>query len=406
MTSNASSSYTTASGTSELSQLPFFRSQVLKQENDATPGKEQHSKVRSSVVKSELSPEVKINSFSDISSTTREKKQVDSSDLSQTAHYLAPTKRPFDLAEHDLLRNPPPTVKVHIQSIKQPRALEATLPHSLSGRITMRLPEVIAPAEPELVRSTLKMMNAMIVYAQYECVDECRSRGICVHFSFLLGCRKAPDGLICPSCQAAKIEIPYAAHRICPRHNKRTLSQFTPNLPEDYLPLAHQLQRAFEIFRRACNGDWEDVTTKFSKQAFNPAFGHYENITVVENKGLCNNSDDRVLPSIEANDRETERAHKRQKMPPKETDISQEYSNDKENDVEERSDAAVQAGRGNYGHRVEDGSDAPRASTITGDHVEAHVVVDSDFSPLRSRLGHQNQSSTCFRDCVPALRRQ
>ena len=83
-----------------------------------------------------------------------------------------------------------------------------------------------------------------------------------MHYSLVLGCKKAPDGLICPDCQRAGNEKGYAARRVCVRHNKESLSQFTPNLPEDILSTAKQHVAASEILRRALHCDWSGISDK------------------------------------------------------------------------------------------------------------------------------------------------
>lgn len=367
-------------GTSNLSRLPFFMSQVLKQENGAVKPEQQSSKGKPAVVKSESTPHVSLTNLPQLSVLGVDQKlEYSSSDLSQAACFPGIGKQAFDFMQQGLGRQSPQPVRVHIQSLKQPHAIEAALPYSLSGGVIGRLPKVIAPASPELVRSALSSMKPMIVYAQYQCDARCRSRGICVHFSFLLGCRQVPDGLICLSCQNANVHRPYAAHRICPRHNKRSLSQFTPNLAEDYLPSAAQLQRAFEILNRACDGHWGGVPSTVSKRAHDTTVGHNQHIHGIEDTGDQVDGGDNVLPSIEANHHGTEHARKRQKTSADVEAKARKGSSDKENDFEGRSGSALHGSLGNCSDQVGDGKRTPQVSRITEDRIEAGAMADDEL---------------------------
>jgi len=369
-----------AHGTSNLSRLPFFMSQVLKQGNDAVKSEQQSSTGNPGLVKSESTPQVSLTNQPRLSVRGGDQKvHYSSSDLSQAAHFPGIGKQAFEFTQQGLGRQPPQPVRVHIQSLKQSHAIEAALPYSLSGGVIGRLPKVIAPASPVLVRSALSSMKPTIVYAQYDCDARCRSRGICVHFSFLLGCRQVPDGLICPSCQTANVHRPYAAHRICPRHNKRSLSQFTPNLVEDYLPSAAQLQRAFEILSRACDGHWGGVPTRVSKRAYDITVGHKQDIHGIKDAGYQVDGSDSVLPSIEANHQGTEHARKRQKTSADVEAKARKGSSDKENDFEGGLGSALHSPLGNCSDQVGDDKRTPQASKITEDRIEAGAMADDEL---------------------------
>jgi len=375
------SSYAAASGTSDLSRLPFFRSQVLKQESDAASPKKQSSKDRTCVIKVEAPPAIDVVGPTQAAlAGSNENSMPARFDISQAAYFPSLGKRTLEHLEHAVPRQPPEPIRIYVQSQKQPHGFEAALPYNMLGRLALRLPKLIAPASPELVRSSLPLLKPMIVYAQYECDDGCRSRGICVHFSFLLGCRQLPDGLICPTCQVAEMEKPYAAQRICPRHNKRTLSQFTPNLPEDYLPSTAQLQRAFGILQRACNGDWEGIPAKVNKRARNGAIGHIQDISNTENTESSTNSIDGVLPSIETNDLNSNHVRKKRRVSTNAEVKARKYSRERENDVEETSESAGHVIRGDCDSTRDDPERTPRASTTIGDgdHVDADAMFDSN----------------------------
>ncbi|KAK5941310.1 hypothetical protein PMZ80_006588 [Knufia obscura] len=365
---------------SDLLRLPFFRSQVLKQENDAASSKKQGSKAKPSVVKTESSPEVKVSSLPRSSSAGSEDRATSGgSDLSQAAHFPSLRKRPLDLAGEHPIQLPQQPVRIYVQSEKQPHAIEATLPYVMSGKVVARLPKVVVPASPGLVQSTLSSMKPMVVYSQYECDDGCRSRGTCVHFSFLLGCRQVPDGLICPTCQVAQVERPYAAQRICPRHNKRTLSQFTPNLPEDYLPTIAQQQRAFEIFERSWNGDSEGVPTKVSKRVHDGAVGRIQDVGSIENADCPTDGDDSVLPSIKTDDLDSEHARKKRKTSADNGAKIRKYSSDKENNIDGKPESAENGNRLDRDSQADDVERTPRPSALVNDYAEAGATVDSNF---------------------------
>ena len=202
-----------------------------------------------------------------------------------------------------------------------------------------QLPALVTPSNPELVQSTLKLMKSMIVYALFECDDGCRSRGMCVHFSFLLGCRRVPDGLICPRCQETRTERPYAAQRICLKHNKRSLSQFTPNLSEDVLASEAQVERANEIFSRSWSCDWEGVSRKAGKNHRTVATDNVKDssghVSHVENSS---DDADIAMPFIDEHEHSDEVVPKRVR-----TSVEADLSDHKNAIDKENANAAVKA---------------------------------------------------------------
>ena len=62
------------------------------------------------------------------------------------------------------------------------------------------------PAFPEKRQAALQMLDPGTLFVQYPCQEKCRSLGICVHFQFIAGCQKCPDGLRCPLCMQSRME--------------------------------------------------------------------------------------------------------------------------------------------------------------------------------------------------------
>lgn len=73
--------------------------------------------------------------------------------------------------------------------------------------ISMSPPVVIRrPAFPEMRKLTMQILMPCIFYVQFPCSQKCRTMGICIHYQFVVGCRKCPDGLRCPVCVRSKVE--------------------------------------------------------------------------------------------------------------------------------------------------------------------------------------------------------
>ena len=56
------------------------------------------------------------------------------------------------------------------------------------------------PPYPEARQAALQMLEPCVFFVQYPCPQGCRSLGICIHYQFVAGCRRCPDGLWCPAC--------------------------------------------------------------------------------------------------------------------------------------------------------------------------------------------------------------
>lgn len=67
--------------------------------------------------------------------------------------------------------------------------------------------EIRRPRFPEKRKRALQMMDACQLYVQFPCVQKCRSLGICVHYQFIAGCRRCPDGLICRICMGRNCDM-------------------------------------------------------------------------------------------------------------------------------------------------------------------------------------------------------
>ena len=62
------------------------------------------------------------------------------------------------------------------------------------------------PNDPVKRTFTLKILEPCIFYVQFPCDQNCRSMGICIHFQFVIGAKKCPDGLRCDICVKEGVE--------------------------------------------------------------------------------------------------------------------------------------------------------------------------------------------------------
>ena len=67
--------------------------------------------------------------------------------------------------------------------------------------ISFEPPAVTKPAFPTVTQTSLKVMQPGIFFVEYDCDKHCRSLGICVHYQFVIGSKKCPDGLMCEVCK-------------------------------------------------------------------------------------------------------------------------------------------------------------------------------------------------------------
>ena len=66
--------------------------------------------------------------------------------------------------------------------------------------------KVKRPTFPEMRRMSMQMLVPCIFFVQYPCIQRCRTMGICIHYQFVVGCRKCPDGLRCSICLQRNVE--------------------------------------------------------------------------------------------------------------------------------------------------------------------------------------------------------
>jgi hypothetical protein len=147
-------------------------------------------------------------------------------------------------------------LKVHVQRDGDLRRNEAQCPYPVTHDLALQIVSRKPPAEPHRTQAMLSLLKPNIVYNKYSCAERCRSRGICVHFSSVLGARNAPDGLICEFCHAERKEQGVSSNRRCALHNRSGVSCYTQNLAEDYLATPVQETAARERLRRSIAGDW------------------------------------------------------------------------------------------------------------------------------------------------------
>jgi hypothetical protein len=68
-------------------------------------------------------------------------------------------------------------------------------------------PRITKPPFPAVTQASLRIMLPGIFHVEFDCEKHCRSAGICVHFQFVIGAKRCPDGLVCPRCRQAKEEV-------------------------------------------------------------------------------------------------------------------------------------------------------------------------------------------------------
>lgn len=71
--------------------------------------------------------------------------------------------------------------------------------------IKLALPIIRRPKFPEVTQTSLRTLQPCIMFVAYSCKTQCRSMGICVHYQFVLGAKRCPDGLICDRCRVGRI---------------------------------------------------------------------------------------------------------------------------------------------------------------------------------------------------------
>lgn len=147
-------------------------------------------------------------------------------------------------------------LKVNVQRDGDLQRHEAQCSHPAPADLALQTVSMRSPPEPSRTQAMLSLLKPNIVCNKYSCAERCRSRGICVHFSSVLGARNAPDGLICEFCHAERNEQGVISNRRCALHNRSGVSCYTQNLAEDYLASPVQEAAARERLRRSIAGNW------------------------------------------------------------------------------------------------------------------------------------------------------
>ncbi|OAL37406.1 hypothetical protein AYO20_03255 [Fonsecaea nubica] len=117
------------------------------------------------------------------------------------------------------------------------------------------------PPLPEARQISLQMVVPCIFFVQYPCRQKCRSLGICVHYQFVIGCRKCPDGLRCSTCVQSNVEQAIQANRKCPLHQDPTQANPINNRPEDFLATDTQKDVCDQVLHRSLVCQWDDIPT-------------------------------------------------------------------------------------------------------------------------------------------------
>ena len=105
-------------------------------------------------------------------------------------------------------RGPPPSqynvvlkerVMFHVINDEYARGMHLHAPKPKA--ISFEPPRVRIPAFPNVTQTSLRVMQPGIFFVEYDCDKHCRSLGICVHYQFVIGSKKCPDGLVCQRCK-------------------------------------------------------------------------------------------------------------------------------------------------------------------------------------------------------------
>ncbi|OCT49332.1 hypothetical protein CLCR_05085 [Cladophialophora carrionii] len=115
------------------------------------------------------------------------------------------------------------------------------------------------PQSPEMRQAALQVLEPCIFFVQFPCRQSCRNLGICIHYQFVGGCRRLPDGLQCPVCILSDFEVAIEANRKCPLHQDPAQANPINNRPEDFL--ATRQQKAFyeHVLERSTVCHWHDL---------------------------------------------------------------------------------------------------------------------------------------------------
>jgi hypothetical protein len=59
---------------------------------------------------------------------------------------------------------------------------------------------IAPPRFPDATKTSLAIMQPLIFVVRFNCSQNCRSFGICIHYQFCCGVKNCPDGLVCERC--------------------------------------------------------------------------------------------------------------------------------------------------------------------------------------------------------------
>lgn len=262
---------------SPLSYQSFFRRQVLKQnlnQKVSENGELKHN-LRSSTKNMSAQPGKKQDLLCAVDRRSPSAGTMSSDSYHAQSSSTSLGKRQRGHISHLSPGYSTQNVTIHVQTSSTGCISSTYRACDLPDGLSLQIPKLLRPSNPEQRRATLMSMTPMIVYTEFLCPDVCRTRGICVHFSFVLGGKQAPDGLICQFCCGKGNEKAVHAERMCARHNNRKLSSFTVNLAEDILATRPQSVRAHEILARSLTCDWDDVPLRIVSKSKAAATSQY-----------------------------------------------------------------------------------------------------------------------------------
>ena len=115
------------------------------------------------------------------------------------------------------------------------------------------------PQYPERRQLSMRMLTPCILYVQYPCEQKCRNLGICIHYQFVVGCRKCPDGLRCEICVASGVEEVSASITFLPTlgsrkaHSRPMLSLLPPfsfrkTAPFAWWVVIHKSKSIYQVY--------------------------------------------------------------------------------------------------------------------------------------------------------------
>lgn len=245
---------------SNLMQLPFFRRQVLKYDQEAQQDSKPKPESDPIVANADVTRIVDWDMEGVPHSERRSNGVIPNAFCDGHVMLRSPQRRlqtTLDQAGRQRKQCQAHNAQVHVQNEGSGAVFTIRYNHDLPKDSTSTLPKLVRPANPEQLQSTLQMMKSNIIYARYTCDAECRSRGICVHFSAVFGGSTVPDGLICQKCRDVGKEKEAHYRRDCPRHPQYADRRVC--LPEDILATEAQSVQAHKILARAVGCNWEGI---------------------------------------------------------------------------------------------------------------------------------------------------